>query len=64
MIFKILDNRVLILVVIFLGSIVIVFCDLILRVILLLVELLISMIIFLLGVLIVVMLLVKRKDRV
>ncbi|MEE7967617.1 iron chelate uptake ABC transporter family permease subunit, partial [Clostridioides difficile] len=61
--FKTSDNRVLIPVVIFLGSIVTALCDLISRVILSPVELPISTITSLLGAPIVVMLLVKRKDR-
>ncbi|MGX8154777.1 FecCD family ABC transporter permease [Clostridioides difficile] len=63
LIFKTSDNRVLIPVVIFLGSIVTALCDLISRVILSPVELPISTITSLLGAPIVVMLLVKRKDR-
>lgn len=63
LIFKTSDNRVLIPVVMFLGSIVTALCDLISRVILSPVELPISTITSLLGAPIVVMLLVKRKDR-
>ena len=63
LILKTSDNRVLIPVVIFLGSIVTALCDLISRVILSPVELPISTITSLLGAPIVVMLLVKRKDR-
>lgn len=63
LILKTSDNRVLIPVVIFLGSIVTAICDLISRVILSPIELPISTITSLLGAPIVVMLLMKRKDR-
>lgn len=63
LIFKTSDNRILIPVVIFLGSIVTALCDLISRIVLSPVELPISTITSLLGAPIVVMLLMKRKDR-
>ncbi|MGO0905854.1 FecCD family ABC transporter permease [Clostridioides difficile] len=63
LIFKTSDNRVLIPVVILLGSIVTALCDLVSRVILSPIELPISAITSLLGAPIVIMLLMKRKDR-
>ena len=63
LIFRTSDNRVLIPVVIFLGSIVTALCDLVSRVILSPIELPISAITSLLGAPIVIMLLMKRKDR-
>lgn len=63
LIFRTSDNRVLIPVVILLGSIVTALCDLVSRVILSPIELPISAITSLLGAPIVIMLLMKRKDR-
>lgn len=63
LIFRTSDNRVLIPIVIFLGSIVTALCDLVSRVILSPIELPISAITSLLGAPIVIMLLMKRKDR-